>query len=342
MPTSDGQQELRVLILRRQAFGAAQTLLDALATGLVEEGIDAVVDDAESWIPNKTGWSVDKGVSKAVKQAARGFDVVHAWGYRAAWACAEAFYVRSPWLYTAYEMPRTTQSELVDRLNSAHRGLCPTTAVKQELEAVDALNLEVVTPGVPLPMDPTLPQMPRLAARQQLDIRDDVKLIAGLGRFEPDKGFDDLAGAFERLRQRVPSARLLLSGTGSQPPPIHQEGMDVRGPLPSVWPALCAADLVVVPGRRNGFSLVGAEAMWAGAPVLFRESGGHMDMADEGSTGFFFKDDYDLADKIEQALELESTRNSVAYAGQLRAQARFQMARFCKDMARVYRELAGA
>lgn len=331
---------MRVLVLRRQKFGSAKTLLNALPQALDAEGIEVVVDDAD-WIPDVTGFSSDKETSKLVKRAAQGFDLVHAWGYRAAWACSEAFYVRFPWIYTAYDMPKTRHSELVDRLNATHRGVCSSHAVKTALDDVDTLNLEVVAPGVADTESP-LATMSREDARAKIGIRDDAFLIVGMGNFVADKGFDALVEAFPSVLERVPNARFYLSGSGPEPPPIHQEGMEVRGPLSSVWPALCAADLVVVPSRRAGFSLLGAEAMWAGVPVLYRRTGGLVDMIDEGINGYFFDEDEDLAAKIIEVYESDLTRESVARSGLLRAQARYKFERYAREMAHIYREVAGA
>jgi len=324
--------------LRRRHFGSAKTLLDALALALNEEGVEAVVDDAEGWIPDQTGFGTDKDVTKAVKRAAQGFDVVHAWGYRAAWACSEAFYVRSPWLYTAYDMPKTVHSDLVDRLNAAHRGVCSSPSVKAELDRADALNLETIVPGVPTPDGP-LPD--REASRAKLGVREDALLVLALGRFDRDKGYPELVEAFRAVRRDSPETRLLVSGAGPFPPPLHQDGVEVRGPLSDVWEAYAAADLVVVPDRKCGFSLVAAEAMWAGVPVLLRNEAGLRDMAESGANAFYFDDDQDLAEQIKAALDMAMTRETVARSGRIRAESRFKFGRFVRDMAHVYKELGG-
>lgn len=328
-------------MLRRSNTGSTKTLTDALPYALENEGIEVVVDDAD-WIPDKTGFNTDKDVSKLVKRAAQGFDLVHAWGYRAAWACSEAFYLRFPWIYTAYDMPKSVHSDLIDRLNASHRGVCSSAGVKQALDDVDTLNLEVIMPGVVLPPQPDDATMSREAARQKIGVRDDALLIVAIGRFVADKGFDALVDAFSLVRAQHPEARLFLSGAGPEPPPIHQEGIDVTGPQSSVWPALCAADLVVVPSKRAGFSLVAAEAMWAGVPVLMRSTGGLPDMGEEGLNAFFFHGDDELGPRLNEVLDMELTRETVARGGQLRAQARFKFDRYAREMAHVYREVAGA
>ncbi len=142
---------MRVLFIRRQKVGGIATYSDALARELENHGIEVVIDDAEDWIPNETGFATDRRVTKLVKKAAQGFDLVHAWGYRPAWACSEAFYLRSPWIFTAYDIPKTTNSQLIDRLNAARTGLCVTRAVKLKLEAADTINLELVPPGLATP-----------------------------------------------------------------------------------------------------------------------------------------------------------------------------------------------
>ena len=248
---------MRVLILRRQEFGGIATYTNLLADALHDEDIEAIVDDAEDWIPNKTGWRVDREVAKVLKAAARGFDIVHAFGYRTAWACSAAFYVSGPWIYTAYDMPRTTHVELIKRLNTGRIGLCSSHAVRNKLADASALNLEVIPPGIRA----NTRVLDRQESRGMHGVSDGEILIVAAGRFVEERGFESLIAAVHSLPRNF---RLILSGKGPLEDSLVAAAGDkvtVTHELFSQQVVIAAADLVVVPSTRAGFSYTALEAM---------------------------------------------------------------------------------
>jgi glycosyltransferase involved in cell wall biosynthesis len=103
-----------------------------------------------------------------------------------------------------------------------------------------------------------------------------ARYIVGMGRLEPEKGFDKLIEAFHRVAKDCPGWNLLIVGEGS-----------LRMELAGLVASLGLADRVALPGRvRNprslfrqcdlfalsseseGFGLVLLEAMSAGLPVV--------------------------------------------------------------------------
>ena len=332
---------MRVLSLRRQRVGGIATYSAALADALDPMGIEVVIDDADDWIPNETGFSTDRRVSKLVKKAAQGFDLVHAWGYRAAWACSEAFYVRQPWLYTAYDLPKTTNSQLIDRLNAARVGICASRAVKLALDAADAINLEHVGPGIGDP--PTL--LEKAAARQRLALPTQGAVVLGFGRMERDRGFDALLDAMATVWTQVSDVHLVLLGDGTQHAELEKrarsEGarVSVVSRVLDKWMWLRAADIVVVPSRRAGFSMVAAEAMRAGTPVLARRTGGLVEMGHEDVSIAFFHDDDDLGDKLSSLLREPVILQTQGYSGQVRVEDQYSMSEAAQRHATLYRDL---
>lgn len=140
---------MRVLLVHRDPNGDYGLYANSLADSLIEAGIDAVVDDSTEYVPQQTGWRHDRKASKWLKDAVRGFDLLHCLGYRMAWAAAEALYVGFPWVYSALDSPKTTNPLLIDRLNAAKRGLCATATIKNQLDLADALHLKTLWPSVP-------------------------------------------------------------------------------------------------------------------------------------------------------------------------------------------------
>ncbi len=328
---------MRVLGLVRQPVGSAATLSEALVEPLWDAGVELVVDQAEPWIPDATGPRVDREVSKALKAAAKGFDLVHAFGYRSAWACSEAFYLRFPWVFSALDLPKTTHPELVDRLNSGRRGLCPSRAVREVLDRADALNLEIVVPGVRPPEG--LPD--QAGARAALGWPDGGWVVGGLGRGVPERGLGSLVASMGRLWDEDPGARLELSVAGPVRPASEDPRVRVSGPAADRWAFLRAVDLLVVPSPRAGFSLAAAEAMALGTPVLLLDGGGLSEMGTPGASVFVFRDEAALGGALAELRGQELRLEAAGNAGRVQAAERFGLDRFARDLVRVYRDVLG-
>jgi glycosyltransferase involved in cell wall biosynthesis len=99
-------------------------------------------------------------------------------------------------------------------------------------------------------------------------------LVVSVGRLEWEKGQDVLLRAFARID--LPSARLRLVGDGPMLPFLERLAGDLRighrieflGHSADPGSHYRAADVVVVPSRRDALSLVLLEAMACGAPVV--------------------------------------------------------------------------
>lgn len=325
---------LRVLFIRRQKTGGMAALSEAWAEALDDLGIEAVIDDAESWIPNETGWQVDRSVTKSVRKAMQGFDLVHAFGYRTAWACSEALYVRQPWVYSAFDMPKTTHHQLVDRLNAARRGICPTRAVMEELTAADVLNLEVINPGIrPMP-----PATDHGEAKRLIGLPHDAFVLFACGRDLPENNLGDLVAALPQISEEHPHVHLCLAVHGDHGLRSNH-AMTIIGKQPSLHPWISAADLVVVPGRKLGFSMTALEAMTLKRPVLMRRGGGLGEMAVDGVSAFYVDAEDSLAAAIIRIIDAPIARETVANAGQIRAEERFDVAESARRLADLYRDL---
>lgn len=331
---------IRVLFVRRQKQGGMAAYASALAEGLDAFNIEAVIDDAEEWIPSKTGWMTDRQVSRSLKRAAQGFDLIHAFGYRTAWACSQAFYVRQPWVYTAYDMPKTTHPQLVDRLNAARRGLCSTRAVRDALSAAETLHLQVATPCTP-----PLPSRAQLEDRPRLGLDKGDFVIFAAGRWAPERGLESLLRAFPDVLPQHPEARLVISAPGSLPDEARElvsaapDRIEIIKPQPSLAPWMASADVVVIPSTRAGFSMTAAEAMTVGTPCLIRRVDGLSEMAADGESAFYYEEDDDLAGKLILLAEAPMTLEAVGRSAAVRAMQRFSQEQQAEDMARLFRDL---
>jgi glycosyltransferase involved in cell wall biosynthesis len=100
---------------------------------------------------------------------------------------------------------------------------------------------------------------------------------------DPRKNVALLLDAFERLRGRIPEARLTL--VGSRPAVPLPPGVEAIGEVPSVADPLRRAALFVLPSLQEGFGIVIAEALAAGVPVLVTPCGGPEELVRDSGGG---------------------------------------------------------
>ena len=138
----------------------------------------------------------------------------------------------------------------------------------------------------------------RLEFRRRLGIRDATKTVfLYLGRLEPFKGIQDLFDAFLRLRTQRDDVALMIAGSGSLELFVHDAAESLRcvhylGHLSGerVWEAYAAADVFVLPSRREPWGLVVNEAMAARLPVIVTDNVGCADdLVRHGVTGLIAK-----------------------------------------------------
>lgn len=141
--------------------------------------------------------------------------------------------------------------------------------------------------------------VPHAAAHIGLMSRDQARLalgwaphdfyVLGVGRLVPLKRFDLLVGACASLRDRYPSLRLQLLGSGDMPG--LQRMADVAGfgdrihfaEVDDVRPYLAAADVYVSTSTTESFGLANLEALMAGLPCICTAVGGVPEVMGQGA-----------------------------------------------------------
>ncbi|MCC6422988.1 MAG: glycosyltransferase family 4 protein [Phycisphaerales bacterium] len=136
----------------------------------------------------------------------------------------------------------------------------------------------------------------KLASRAKLGLADNGRVAAYVGRFDDPKNVDWLLD----LASRMPKLKLLLVGEGPYEARLKQriaaEGLGDRViMLPTCDPLgiYQAIDALLLPSGREGFSLVCAEAMSAGVPVLRTRTSGTSELIIENVTGRSVNIDHD-------------------------------------------------
>lgn len=112
--------------------------------------------------------------------------------------------------------------------------------------------------------------------RRQLGIASDVPLVIAIARQEHQKGLDLLIDAIPRVLRDIPAARVVVAGRpGAATTSLHQQqrlgvegGLEFIGERTDVADLLCAADVFVLPSRREGLPGALLEAMALECPAV--------------------------------------------------------------------------
>ena len=134
---------------------------------------------------------------------------------------------------------------------------------------------------------------PGCDAPTELDLRDrpsDAPRLLWIGRMVRTKRPDDVISAHALLRERIPTASLEMVGTGylrQQLAARQAPGVRLRGSLADHEKRmlLVQADLLLVPGTREGWGIVAMEAAAYGVPVIAYDIPGLRDAVVDGDTG---------------------------------------------------------
>jgi glycosyltransferase involved in cell wall biosynthesis len=157
---------------------------------------------------------------------------------------------------------------------------------------VPAERITLIPHGIHAERFPVPDAAARQAARAKLALAQEHVVALYLGRLEDPKNESWLIDLAESSRQSLPALRVLLAGEGPNEgavkAQIERRGLGDRvrmlGPREPL-PLLHAADALLLPSAREGFSYACAEAMCAGVPVLRTRTSGTKELIVEGTTG---------------------------------------------------------
>lgn len=179
----------------------------------------------------------------------------------------------------------------------------------------------------PLPTDEFRPH-PKPFAREALGLPPAVPLVlfgAMGGTTNTTKGWDLLVPALEEVARRLPGVEAAVFGESE---PRHPPRLGVRvhwmGPLHddvALAMLYSAADVMVVPSRREVLAQTGTEAQGAGTPVVAFNATGLVEVVDDRRTGYLAEafDTSDLAFGIIWVLEDPERHRSLSVEARERA-----------------------
>ncbi len=190
----------------------------------------------------------------------------------------------------------------------------------------------------------------RETQREELGIPIDAFLLTTICRLYRPRDFDTLLGAFKRVSQEVPHARLLIVGDGPLRPKverlIEELGLDARvilaGVRRDVPEILAATDVfTLTSGGWEGLPLTILEAMASAVPVVATDVGGTGEAVVDGETGFLvpLRNPEMLAQAITAMAQDLSLAQRMGQKGLRRARELFTLRRMVSKITAVYEAL---
>jgi glycosyltransferase involved in cell wall biosynthesis len=174
-------------------------------------------------------------------------------------------------------------------------------------------------------------------------------VVGHIAKFDVQKAQDDLAAAIPFVLAKYPTAKFLFVGDGTMRPQIEDQvarlGVDRQvvftGYRDDVASLLKAIDVVALPSRWEGLSLVLLEAMACRKPIVASRVTGNVDVVVDGVTGLLVPSGAPraLADKIVLLLQDAQLCDELGRHGRERVEQEFSLARMVAHIRSVYQDL---
>lgn len=198
---------------------------------------------------------------------------------------------------------------------SAYAVIALTDASASYLRSLGCGNVRVIPSAVDRP--------PLLSNRSVAEAN---RRFVGVGRLEPEKGFDRLLDAFARVVRVHPDWQLRIVGEGRQARALKLRAKELRiggevsfpGWVSPIWDELAAATVFVLPSRYEGFPSALLEAMAVGVPSVAMDcESGPRAIIDDRRNGLLAENTSDaLAATMKQMIDDAALRESLGVTAQ--------------------------
>ncbi len=175
--------------------------------------------------------------------------------------------------------------------------------------------------------NPTL----RKQTRAALNLRENTVLISLVAGFRPEKNHQQLVRILPKLRSLGHDVRFMFVGDGQTMPDIQRqcetlgmiEFVTFAGNQSDVRPFISASDIGVLCSFTEAFSLSAIEFLGCGVPMVMSETGGAVEIVENGKNGYLFKVDDDA-----EALQCFVKLLDVTHRSKLASNARQSIAHY--------------
>lgn len=290
------------------------------------------------------------GIGRALREAAP--DLVHLHSGRATWLGGLAAWRAGLPALTTRRMDRPVRRSLRNRFlyrRVLSRAVAISEAVARRLSegGVGDERIRVV----PSAVDPARlhPQHGRAVVRAGLGAAPDDVCLLAVASLHRRKGLDVLLAALADLSQRGLRPSLWVAGEGPEGATLERlaEQLELAdrvrwlGRRDDVADLLAAADLFVLPSRREGLGVAALEAMALGRPLVASAVGGLGEAVRDGETGLLVPPDdaAALAGALARLLRDPELRRRLGEAGPPRIARRYAADAMVEAYERVYEEV---
>ncbi len=186
----------------------------------------------------------------------------------------------------------------------------------------------------------------RQSLRRELRLEPDALLLGLVCRIVEQKGIAYALRAFQQIRQRFPTARLIIAGDGDLRPQLEalareldiDEYVHWLGWRSDALKLIGAFDVLLMPSLWEGFGLVLLEAMSRRVPVIASRVSAIPEVVVHGETGLLVeaRDVNALANAMTRLLEDHALRQHMGLLGAARLEERFSVERMASATLAVY------
>jgi glycosyltransferase involved in cell wall biosynthesis len=223
---------------------------------------------------------------------------------------------------------RGLKERLVDRFVA--RAAAGFVTVSKACLATREIRPLLLTPQGESIYNGTAPLIPELKESliDELGLPKNSQIILMLAVYEPRKGHAFIIRAMEKVVRRVPTAKLLICGDGTQEEvdavrrvcdvSSASHHIVLQGHRRDLGNLLAQASILVLPSQsQESFGYAAVEAMASACPVIVTDVGGLPEVVDDGCCGFVVprEDVSVLSERIAALLEDEDLRKRMGAAG---------------------------
>ena len=192
--------------------------------------------------------------------------------------------------------------------------------------------------------------------RQRLGLPKDKKIVGFVGRFDVWKGHMTFIEAAKNIINARNDTIFLIVGdaiTKEVAPPVYRYYKEVvkrveeykfdgkllmwshRDDVPDIMSCM---DIFVCPSENEPFGLVILEAMASGVPVIASDSGGPLEIIENGSDGFLFrtKNANSLEEALSICLDYPDKLTRLKQAARQKVETKFTMTNYTQSMEKIY------
>ncbi|WP_404960855.1 glycosyltransferase family 4 protein [Streptomyces sp. 147326] len=335
-----GRQPLRtVQVLGDRAGAGSCAHVRSLATGLAARGVRvtvcAPVQAEGEYDFTGAGAQFAPDAVSVLRAACAGADVVHAHGVRAGMRAALAIRGRRVPLVVSWHGDGPTAAGALGRLGrmlERHVARAAAVVLGASSDLVDLARLRGARDARLAPVAvPACPDGPDgRGAADPGKVRAELgavgrPLLITVGSLVPHRGYSLLLDAAREWRALDPAPLLVVAGEGPLRAElsrrIEAEGLPVRllGRRRDAAQLLAAADLAVLPSRREARALLAQEALRVGVPLVATAVGGVPELVGEGAVLVPPGDAAALASAVTGLLADPERRDALAAAGRVQA-----------------------